>query len=43
MAWSLLKRLNKYNEANCKADDVSSLISYIKMQRDFIYDNRNMF
>lgn len=29
--------------ANCKDDDVSSLISYIKMQRDFIYDNRNMF
>lgn len=29
--------------ANCKADDVSSLISYIKMQRDFIYHNRNMF
>jgi cell filamentation protein, protein adenylyltransferase len=26
--------------ANCKDDDV---ISYIKMQRDFIYDNRNMF
>jgi len=29
--------------ANCKADDVRSLISYIKMQRDFIYHNRNMF
>jgi Fic family protein len=29
--------------ANCKVDDVSSLISYIKIQRDFIYDNRNMF
>jgi len=29
--------------ANCRNDDVSSLIHYIKKQRDFIYDNINMF